>query len=892
VKVFQFSELSKGVSLSATLDDVGGKGLSLLQMSRLGVPVPPGFIVPVNACRDYLASGELPDAFDQSIKNGLRHIEEKTGRVFGGAERPLLVSVRSGASVSMPGMMDTVLNVGLLRSNLDGLSAVGRGRNFALDSYRRLQELHCEAASATDALRLSAIRTEVIDAAGVTSAGALEEEWLQGLTRAYDKELAELGRPLPEDPFIQLRESIINVFKSWNNRRARQYRRAHGISDSLGTAVTVQAMVFGNLDEQSGTGVAFTRDPNTGETGTVGEYLPMAQGEDVVSGRFTPQDLRSTEGGFKQRHPDLFLELKSIGGRLERHFRAVQDMEFTVESGKLWMLQTRDAKLSGIARIRSGVEMVHEGLRSVESSLLKADPEELSRGLYRSVADDENRRVIAKGLPASPGVSTGVACFSVESALNFAAHNEPYVLIRRETSIDDLDAARRAVGLLTTHGGMTSHAALVARGMGLACVTGCAGLVVEERKKRLVLRGGSRVILEGDLLTLDGTTGEVIEGRANPTEAMAPKAFDEFLSWADERRIVRVLANADTPSAATEALALGADGVGLCCTEHMFLDRNRPDLLHEMVLAYDKATRKKVLEHFAPFQKQVFRELLTACGSEPLSLRLLDLPLHMLTESDADRLDVRAIAARLGAPEAELLERIGQLTAHNPLLGHRGCRLGFAFPELYEVQARALFDVYLEGGYTCPLSLIVPMVVDPRELRWARKLIENVARGCSERVGGKPMPYRLGTMIETPRSCLVAAQLVLECDFFLVGLTDLTVSTYAMDRDDANRYLPRYLNQGIFKVDPFQQIDLEGVWQLVELATASARRQKPGFEIGVAGAQLNDPRLVGLCSSLDLNYVTSARHRVPVLRLAAGQQAILKRKAEHEDSEHLNPSPR
>lgn len=892
MKVFQFSELSKGVSLSATLDDVGGKGLSLLQMSRLGVPVPPGFIVPVDVCRAYLKSGELSESFDRAIKNGLRHIEEKTGREFGGSQKPLLVSVRSGASVSMPGMMDTVLNVGLLRSNLDGLSVVGRGRNFALDSYRRLQELHCEAASASDALRLSAIRTEVIDAAGVTSAGALDEEWLQGLTRAYDKELAELGRPLPEDPYTQLRESILNVFRSWNNRRAKQYRKAHGISDTLGTAVTVQAMVFGNLDELSGTGVAFTRNPNTGEIGIVGEYLPMAQGEDVVSGRFTPQDLRSKQGGFKQRHPELLLELKSIGERLEQHFRAVQDLEFTVESGKLWMLQTRDAKLSGIARIRSAVEMVHEGLHSVEASLLKADPEEVSRGLYRSVADDDNRRVIAKGLPASPGVSTGVACFSVESALNYVTLHEPYILIRRETSIDDLDAARQAVGLLTTHGGMTSHAALVARGMGLACVTGCAELVVEERKKRLLVRGGSRVILEGDLLTLDGTTGEVIEGRANPSEAMAPKAFDEFLTWADEHRSIRVLGNADTPSDVVETLALGADGVGLCCTEHMFLNRNRPDLVHEMVLAYDKATRKKVLEHFAPFQKQVFAELLTACGTEPLSLRLLDLPLHMLTESDADRLDVRAIAERLGAPESELLERISQLTAHNPLLGHRGCRLGFAFPELYEVQARALFDAYLEGGYSCPLSLIVPMVVDPKELRWARKLIENVAKGCSARVGGKPMPYQLGTMIETPRACLVADKLAAECDFFLIGLTDLTISTYAMDRDDANRYLPRYMNQGIFQVDPFQEVDLEGVWGLAELAVAKARQHQPGFEIGVAGAQLNDPKLIGLCSSLDLNYVTSARHRIPVLRLAAGQQAIIKRKAEHEESQHLNPSPR
>ena len=425
LNIYEFSELNRNQEQGVSIEDVGGKGLSLLEMSQLGVPVPPGFIIPVSACRDFLESGELPVGFDEALERGLKHIESRTGRSFGGSSQPLLVSVRSGASVSMPGMMDTVLNVGLLRSNLSGLIPDGGRQSFALDSYRRLQELHCEASSASDALRLSAIRAEVIEAAGVNSVAELSEDWLQGLTVAYDRELASMDRPLPQDPMIQLRECVLSVFKSWNNRRAKQYRRAHGISETLGTAVTVQAMVFGNLNRESGTGVAFTRDPNTGVPGMVGEYLPMAQGEDVVSGRFTPLDLCAGEGSLKHQYPHLYRSLADIGTRLEAHFACVQDLEFTVESGRLWMLQTREAKLSGLARIRVGVDMVKEGLQSVEQALLKTDADELTRGLYSSVADDVTRKVLAKGLPASPGVATGIACFSLGRAHQCHEAQEP-----------------------------------------------------------------------------------------------------------------------------------------------------------------------------------------------------------------------------------------------------------------------------------------------------------------------------------------------------------------------------------------------------------------------------------------------------------------------------------
>lgn len=880
--VFEFSELNKEQPLEATLDEVGGKGLSLLEMSKLGVPVPPGFIVPVSACRHFLENGTLPEGFESALSSGLAHIEARTGRRFGSKTQPLLVSVRSGASVSMPGMMDTVLNVGLLRSNLSGLIPDGGRKGFALDSYRRLQELHCEASSTSDALRLNAIRAEVVEAAGVNSATELTEDWLQGLTVAYDRELASMGRPLPQDPLVQLRECVVSVFRSWNNRRAKQYRRAHSIPDNLGTAVTVQAMVFGNLDQGSGTGVAFTRDPNTGSPGMVGEYLPMAQGEDVVSGRFTPLNLAADSEGLKEQFPDLYQSLEEIGANLERHFKCVQDLEFTVESRRLWMLQTREAKLSGLARIRVGVDMVREGLQSIDEALLRADGEELTRGLYSSVADDQTRRVLAKGLPASPGVATGVACFSTEAARLYHEAGEPYILVRRETSIDDLDAARHAVGLLTTHGGMTSHAALVARGMGRTCVTGCAELIIEESKSRLVVRNGTRVILEGDLLTLDGTTGEVIEGRAKRSEAVAPRVFEEFLSWADERRKLSIQGNADTPEAISDAFVNGADGIGLCRTEHLFLNRNRPDLVHEMVLAYDQATRQRVLEHFAPFQREAFGELLRACRGRPFSVRLLDLPLHLLTESDVDRVDVRGISERLGAPESELRERLSQLRAHNPLLGHRGVRLGLAFPELYEIQVKALFDAYLEGNHTNTLSLIIPMVVDTNEMRWANRLIKKVAVDCRRRFPNRVLSYRIGTMVETPRACLLAASLAYECDFFLFGLADLTISTFAIDRDDANRYLPRYLSEGVFDDDPFRIVDQSGVWSLVEMAARLAREVKPDLELGVSGAQLNDPNLLSLSSDLDLNYVTSARHRIPVLRLAAGQEALKVKKAGHE----------
>jgi pyruvate,orthophosphate dikinase len=863
---------------------LGGKGANLAEMASIGLPVPPGFTIATAACALYYENGDgFHEAIAAEVAEGIAHIEQVTGRCFGDAVAPLLVSVRSGARVSMPGMMDTVLNLGLNDATVEGLAAGSGDARFAWDSYRRFIHMY---ANVVLGLRHDLFE-EALEIAkedkGVHLDTELEAEDWRRLTARY-KELVEegLGQAFPDDPQEQLWGAIGAVFGSWQSDRAKTYRRLNHIPGDWGTAVNVQAMVFGNMGETSATGVAFTRDPSTGERAYYGEYLINAQGEDVVAGIRTPQYLtraaRERSGAkapsMEETMPDVFAELARVFDLLERHYRDMQDIEFTVERGVLWMLQTRSGKRTAKAALRIAVEMAQEGLIGEEEAVLRVDPAALDQLLHPTLDPAAQRSVIARGLPASPGAACGKAVFDADTAEKWAAGGEKVILVRVETSPEDIHGMHAAEGILTARGGMTSHAAVVARGMGRPCVSGAGSLSIDYRAR--LMRVGGHEINEGDLITLDGSSGEVMLGAVATVKPELVGDFGTLMEWADAKRRLKVRANAETPSDCRTAREFGAEGIGLCRTEHMFFDAERIANVRQMILAEDEASRRAALDKLLPAQRGDFVEIFQVMAGLPVTIRLLDPPLHEFLPHGEEEFAEVAVASGIGI-EA-LRRRAAELAESNPMLGHRGCRLGITWPEIYEMQARAIFeaalDVAAEGEAPIP-EVMVPLVATREELAIVRALIDRTAGEVfAER--GREVTYQVGTMIELPRAALRAGDIAEEAQFFSFGTNDLTQTALGLSRDDAGKFLPVYVEQGIFARDPFVSIDVEGVGELISMAAERGRAVKPALKLGICGEHGGDPASIAFCESIGLDYVSASPYRVPIARLAAAQAALRK----------------
>jgi pyruvate,orthophosphate dikinase len=853
---------------------LGSKGANLAEMTNIGIPVPPGFTLSTDVCRRYLAERSLPAEVRDEVRNAVARLEQVTGRTFGGTEAPLLVSVRSGAPVSMPGMMDTVLNLGLTESTANALARQSGNAAFAFDSYRRLVQMYGEVVLG---LRPQAGERDpfeaVIEAAkarhGCTREIDLPEDELRAMVERFRALAARMGgRPFPEDPWEQLWGAVEAVFRSWHNRRAVDYRRVHRIPDHIGTAVSVVTMVYGNMGEDSGTGVAFTRNPSTGEPTLYGEFLVNAQGEDLVAGTRDPEPITA----MRDHLPEAFAQLQETAIRLERHFRNMQDIEFTVERGRLYLLQTRTGKRTGKAAVRIAVDMVREGLLTTDEALLRVDPDQLNQLLHPTIDPEQAVTVIAHGLPASPGAAVGRAVFDADTAADRGGNGEPVILVRRETSPDDFHGMAVAQAIVTARGGMTSHAAVVARGMGKCCVAGAKDLEVDEVAR--TFRSNGTVIHEGDWITVDGTAGRVLLGQVPLVEPTPTDEFRQLMGWADAARELRVRTNADTPRDAARARAFGAEGIGLCRTEHMFFEGDRLTAMREMIVATDLEGRRRALLKLLPMQRNDFVEIFRAMDGLPVTIRLLDPPLHEFLPREAE--EIEAMAATLGVPAERLRHTVDVLTEVNPMLGHRGCRLGLTFPEITEMQAQAIFEAACEAaaqGVQVVPEVMVPLVADVEELRRQVELVRGVAeRVFTERK--RRVEYHLGTMIELPRAALTADRVARVADFFSFGTNDLTQTTFGLSRDDAGRFLPFYVEQGILPDDPFQTLDQEGVGKLIELAVQLGRSTNPKLKVGICGEHGGDPRSVEFFHRTGFNYVSCSPFRVPVARLAAARAAI------------------
>ena len=873
---------------------LGGKGANLAEMASIGLPVPPGFTIATAMCQTYYDGGEtFPDSLRTEVAAGIAHIETivsggasgtaAVGQVsFGNADNPLLVSVRSGARVSMPGMMDTVLNLGLNDATVAGLARVSGDARFAWDSYRRFIQMYADVVLGLDHYLFEEALEILKEDRGVTLDTELTADDLQGLVSDYLAKVAsELGRPFPQDVHAQLWGAIGAVFGSWRSERARVYRRINDIPESWGTAVTVQAMVFGNMGATSATGVAFTRDPSTGERAHYGEFLINAQGEDVVAGIRTPQYLtraaRETAGAkassMEEALPVVFAELAGVFDLLERHYRDMQDIEFTVQQGKLWMLQTRSGKRTAKAALKTAVDMADEGLITRQEAILRVDAAALDQLLHPMLDPAAPRDVLTKGLPASPGAASGVAVFDSETAERRVALGEDVILVRTETSPEDISGMVAAKGILTARGGMTSHAAVVARGMGRPCVSGAGALSVDLASRTARVAG--RVIAEGDMLTIDGSTGEVMAGQVGTIEPELHGDFGTLMEWADQHRRMRVRTNAETPLDCRVARQFGAEGIGLCRTEHMFFDANRITAVRQMILAEDEAGRRKALAVLLPEQRADFAAIFSIMAGLPVTIRLLDPPLHeFLPHAETEFADV---AAAVGLSVDALKRRVAELHEFNPMLGHRGCRLGITYPEIYAMQARAIFEAAVDvarasGETVCP-EVMVPLVATPRELEIIRAAIDAEAcRVFAET--GHTLDYLVGTMIELPRAALRAGEIAAHADFFSFGTNDLTQTALGISRDDAAKFLTAYVEQGIYARDPFVTIDVEGVGELIALAAERGRAAKSLIKLGICGEHGGDPASIAFCESLGLDYVSCSPYRVPIARLAAAQAAL------------------
>jgi pyruvate,orthophosphate dikinase len=835
---------------------LGGKGIGLAEMTQLGVPVPAGFTITTDACRAYMANGgELPDGLEAEIEQHLAKLEEKTGKRFGDPEDPLLVSVRSGAAVSMPGMMDTILNLGLNDEAVRGLAERTGNPRFANDSYRRLIQMYGEVVGGIDGQRFEDSLSKLKGARGAAQDVDLSAEDLAELVGTYKSIYEdETGSPFPQDARDQLSRAVRAVFESWENPRAQVYRRAHHIADDLGTAVNVVQMVFGNKGERSGTGVAFTRDPSTGEPGLYGEFLAEAQGEDVVSGVRTPEPL----GRMQEALPDAFEQLTETMRRLEEHYQDMQDIEFTVENDRLYLLQTRSAKRTAAAALKSAVDMVAEGLISQEDAVARIDPDQLDQLLHPMIDPAASVEVIAQGLNASPGAASGFVVFDADSAVERSA-TEDVILVRWETTPDDIHGMIAAKGILTAHGGMTSHAAVVARGMGKPCVAGCEALAVDEKAKKASLNGHD--LGESDTITIDGGTGRVMLGTVDLVAPQINEDFETILGWADRFRRLEVRANADTPEDAARAREFGAQGIGLCRTEHMFMAEDRLPVMREMIMASGEEERRQALDKLLPHQQSDFDGIFEAMAGLPVTIRLLDPPLHEFLPPIEEAADER------------MRERIRALQEANPMLGTRGCRLGLIWPEIYEMQVRAIVRaaraVEKRTGEAPLVEIMHPLVGFGEELHRLRAI--TVATASEE----EEIEYLIGTMIELPRACIRADEIAEHADFFSFGTNDLTQTALGFSRDDAEgKFLTRYLEDGVLERNPFETLDQAGVGDLMRIAVERGRSVKQDLKMGICGEHGGEPESVAFCHRLGLDYVSCSPYRVPLARLAAAQAAL------------------
>ncbi|HEX5079672.1 MAG TPA: pyruvate, phosphate dikinase [Geminicoccaceae bacterium] len=862
---------------------LGGKGANLAEMAQLGLAVPPGFTLTTEVCSYYYANDRsYPADLKGEAETALRRVESEVGSAFGDPEQPLLLSVRSGAPVSMPGMMDTVLNLGLNDRTVEGLARRSGDARFAYDSYRRFIQMYGDVVLGLDHFLFEDQLEDVKLANGYTLDTELRAEDLRRLVESYQKVVADqLGKPFPQDVHEQLWGAIGAVFGSWMTPRAVTYRRLHEIDEHMGTAVNVQAMVFGNLDEASATGVAFTRDPSTGEKRYYGEFLVNAQGEDVVAGIRTPQPLTVTmkteTGGalpaLEEVMPGTYAELTAVFERLEAHYRDMQDIEFTVQSGRLWILQTRRGKRTTQAALRIAVELAEEGVIDRDEAVLRIEPASLEQSLHPMLDPDAPREVIARGLPASPGAVSGQVVFSADEAERLGGAGEAVILVRIETSPEDIHGMHAARGILTSRGGMTSHAAVVARGMGKPCVCAASNLAIDYREGRFTANG--HTVAKGQLVTIDGGTGTVMLGAVPTVEPQLSGAFDTLMGWADERRRLKVRTNAETPDDVRTARRFGAEGIGLCRTEHMFFDDERIVAMREMIVADDAEGRRAALAKILPMQRQDFAELFAIMAGLPVTIRLLDPPLHEFLPDAAE--EVEAVARAAGVDAATVRRRASELREVNPMLGLRGCRLGVLFPEIYEMQARAIFgaatDVAKAGGATVVPEIMVPLIATTRELELIKAGIDAVARDVMGATG-VTIAYQVGTMIEVPRAALCAEEIAGLAEFFSFGTNDLTQMALGLSRDDSARFMELYLERGIFTADPFSTLDVAGVGALIELACEGGRRGRADLKLGICGEHGGDPATIAFCARVGLDYVSCSPYRVPIARLAAAQAAL------------------
>ncbi|HEY0191023.1 MAG TPA: pyruvate, phosphate dikinase [Kofleriaceae bacterium] len=861
---------------------LGGKGANLAEMASLGLPVPPGFTLTTEVCRHVMEHGadHYPDGLDAEVVEALARVEELTKTVFGDGDQPLLVSVRSGAPASMPGMMDTILNLGLNDVTVEALAKGSGNARFAWDCYRRFVAMYGEvvmgvvAGNEHDDQPFDRIFEDVKHKHRARRDQDLKEDALREAVALFKAEIKRAtGTDFPDDVKTQLWGAIGAVFRSWDNPRADYYRKLNNISAAMGTAVNVQAMVFGNLGDDCATGVAFTRNPSTGEAHLYGEFLTNAQGEDVVAGVRTPEPIDE----LAKILPEAHAELARIAQVLEDHFRDMQDLEFTIQRGQLFMLQTRSGKRTGRAMVKVAVDLVADGKIEPREAVMRVDPAKLDEVLHPTIDPKARPTPIAKGLPASPGAAIGKVVFTASAAADWAQRGETVILVRTDTSPEDIHGMKAASGILTARGGMTSHSAVVARGMGKCCVTACTSLRVEAAKKTASFVGGGKEhkLKEGDLLTLDGSTGEVFLGQAPLVPAELGDEVGKLMEWVDSFRRLKVRTNADTPTDARTARNFGAEGIGLCRTEHMFFQPERILAVREMILANDEAGRRLALDKILPMQRGDFAELFRVMDGLPVTIRLLDPPLHeFLPHTPAE---IEEVAKALGKPADKIGQKVADLSEANPMLGHRGCRLAITFPEIYEIQARAIGEAAAEvaaAGVAVHPEIMIPLVMVPEELRRLRELVEKTFTAA---LGGAKISFTIGTMIELPRACVVADQIAAHADFFSFGTNDLTQTTYGLSRDDAGKFLPAYLEAGVLAADPFAVLDPEGVGALIELAVRGGRGVKPQLKVGICGEHGGDPSSVGFCHRAGLDYVSCSPFRVPIARVAAARAAL----AEH-----------
>ena len=864
-------------------DLLGGKGANLAEMSSLGLPVPPGFTITTEACSWFYAHGRsYPDGLEAAVKDAMARVEGVIGARFGDPENPLLVSVRSGARASMPGMMDTVLNLGLNDYTVEGLAKRFGDERFAFDSYRRFIQMYGNVVLGIDHHHFEDVLDTHKRSVGIAHDTEMKAaDWRKVIAGYWEMVLTETGSPFPQCVHTQLWGAIGAVFGSWMNPRAVTYRRLHSIPQEWGTAINIQAMVFGNMGTDCCTGVAFTRNPSTGENSFYGEFLINAQGEDVVAGIRTPQHLtlagklanNSDLPAMEEAMPDIFLQLDEVRHKLEQHYKDMQDIEFTVQSGKLYMLQTRGGKRTAQAALRIAVEMAQEGLIEEREAVTRVDPHALDQLLHPTLDPTAPRTLIARGLPASPGAASGRVVFSAEAAEEAAQSGEAVILCRAETSPDDIHGMHAARGILTSRGGMTSHAAVVARGMGRPCVAGAGDVRIDSRAG--VMQAGSTRISAGDIITIDGSTGQVFLGGVPMVQPELSGDFAVLMDWADRHRTMRVRANAETEADARTARRFGADGIGLCRTEHMFFDTDRIPAMREMIIAETEDDRRKALAKLEPMQRRDFASLFHVMSGLPVTIRLLDPPFHeFLPHSSAE---IREVAKAAGVDEARVRQRANQLRESNPMLGHRGCRLGISYPEIYEMQARAIFDgaldVVMNGGQVVAPEIMIPLVITLRELELMKAVVDQAAAEVFAR-RGRQIAYMVGTMIELPRAALRAGDIAVAAEFFSFGTNDLTQTTLGISRDDAASFMPDYQRSGIFDRDPFASLDQEGVGELVMIAAKRGREVRPNIKLGICGEHGGDPASIAFWQKVGLDYISCSPYRVPIARLAAAQAAL------------------